>query len=166
MLSQWPSSMPRGGCSVLTRRAELDAHRAAILQELWLGPNPSYSVLRSEQEAHKAWLQYRDEVMSLSGRGRRPLAWWVFEAGDLRHPGYDLERSTLFQACRLTEAERAELLTYWREQFDRANAPDFSCRDGRGKSLEGEAARRAHYRRADIPPVLVAVWSAECSSDA
>src|SRR5262245_53776349 len=97
MLSQWLSSMPRGGYSVLTRRVELDAHCAAILQELWLGPNPSCSVLRSKQEARKAWLQYRDEVMPLSGRGRRPLAWWCYEAGELRYPGRDRERSTLYE---------------------------------------------------------------------
>jgi hypothetical protein len=149
------------------RRLAADALTAAQLQELWLGPNPAGSFFRSEREARETWNRHRDFLMEQYGsHGRRPLAWWVFEAGDLRHPGYDLERSTLFQACLLTEAERAELLTYWREQFDRANAPDFSYRDGSGKLLEGEAARRAHYRGADIPPMLVAVWSAERPSDA
>jgi len=94
-------------------------------------------------------------------RGRRPWAWWRYEAGELRHPGYGRERSTLYEAGLLAEAELAELLAYWREQFDRACGPDFFHCEGPGIFLRGVAARRAHCRWADIPRALVAAWRAE-----
>src|SRR5262249_48026781 len=73
-------------------------------QELWLGASYDRSVFASEEERHAAWRKHRDRLMTLWGKGgRRPLAWWCYEAGELDYPGYDFERSTLFEAGRLTE---------------------------------------------------------------
>jgi hypothetical protein len=129
------------------RRPTADAWTAARLQELWLGPNPSGSFFRSAREAREAWRRHRDFLMEQYGsRGRRPLAWWVFEAS-IEHPGYDRERSTLYEANMLAEAERAELEAHWREEF------------GRARALDGASVRRAHFERADIPPSLIEAWS-------
>ena len=72
------------------------------LQELWLGAHPTTgSHFRSREELVAAWEAGRAVVMRLWGsHGRRPMAWWEFDAGDLKHPGYDRERSTLWRpAC-------------------------------------------------------------------
>jgi hypothetical protein len=87
--------------------------------------------------------------------GRRPAAWWRFEAGDLRYPGDETEWSTRYQAGLLGEEEQRELLAEWRQQFERAQAPDFWLCLGPGRSLKGAPARRAHYRWADIPRELL-----------
>jgi hypothetical protein len=136
--------------------------------ELWLGPFPHLPpAFDSDEQRRELWFRHRDRLMEQFGaHGRRPQAWWRYEAGELRHPGYDRERSTLYEAGLLAEAERAELLAYWREQFDRAHGDGFFYCGGPGQILEGAAARRAHFEWADIPPALVAVWSAERSSDA
>jgi hypothetical protein len=136
-------------------------------QELWLGPSPYWgSLFTDEEHVRAAWLQHRTRLLELFGsHGRRPLAWWSFEA-PIKHPGYDRERSTLYEAGLLAEAERAELLRYWHGQFDRARAPDFFCCMAPGRILHGEAARRAHFEWADIPRPLVEAWNAERPSDA
>jgi hypothetical protein len=80
------------------------------MQELWLGPGPAGSLFCSREELQAAWAQYRGEVMRLWGsHGRRPMAWWEFDAGDLQYPGYDREKSYLYEAGVLSEAERAEV---------------------------------------------------------
>jgi hypothetical protein len=119
------------------------------------------SLFADAEHARAAWLQHRARLLELFGNhGRRPLAWWAFEA-PIEHPGPDRERSVLYGAGLLAEAERVELLRYWREQFERAHDPGFFHCGGPGKILEGEAARRAHFEWADIPPALVAAWGAE-----
>lgn len=118
------------------------------LQELWLGAHPTTgSCFRSREELVAAWAAGRGVVMRLWGsHGRRPMAWWEFEAGNLKHPGYSRERSTLWRAGVLTEAERVEVETEWRREFDAA----------KGK---GAAARREHYEHHDIPLELVEKWT-------
>jgi hypothetical protein len=103
-------------------------------QELWLGPSPHLGPLFSDAEhVRAAWFQHRARLLERHGaHGRRPMAWWAFEA-PIEHPGRDRERSTLYQAGLLAEAERAELLRYWREQFDRAHDPNFFCCMGPGQ---------------------------------
>jgi hypothetical protein len=135
-------------------------------QELWLGPSPHLGSLFADTEhARAAWSQHRVRLLELFGsRGRRPLAWWAFEA-PIERPGYDRERSTLYEAGLLGEAERAELEAHWREQFDRAHGSGFFVCMGPGRFLHGEAARCAHFEWADIPHVLVETWSAERPSD-
>jgi hypothetical protein len=135
----------------------------AAVQDLWLGLGTNRPPqFESDEARHEAWLRNREWLMAtLAQHGRRPLAWWRYDAGDLRYPGYDRERSTLYEAGMLAEDERAELVAHWREEFDRAHRPDFFCCEGPGRFFHGEPARRAHYRWADIPSELVEEWSAE-----
>src|SRR5262245_12974140 len=120
--------------------------------DLWLGPSPNLPpAFDSDEQRRELWFRHRERLMELLGsHGRRPMAWWRYEAGELRYPGYDRERSTLYEAGLLAEAERAELLAHWREEFDRAYDRDFFCCKGPRKFLHGAAARREHFKWADI----------------
>jgi hypothetical protein len=140
--------------------ADLRGLDPAELMELTIGPGQMGSVFRTHAEVRSAWEMARDELLQRARPGRRPAAWWVFDAGDLQYPSYDLERSTLWRAGVLSEAERAALETEWREEFDRAQAPDFMiARAWPEDLLEGPAARDAHCAWADIPAELVEAWS-------
>jgi hypothetical protein len=132
-------------------------------QELTLqyGPDPRWDAFRTEAEYRDAWVRNRDRFLDRYRRGRRPMAWWRFEAGDLRYPGYDRERSVLYASGHLDEDEAAALVTQWREEFEKAQAPDFWLCTGPGTLLHGSAARRAHYRWADIPHVLLMKWRSQ-----
>jgi hypothetical protein len=95
-------------------------------QELWLGAGADGSVFPTEKQRREAWTRHRARLMELWGQhGRRPIAWWLYEAGELDCPEYDFECSALFEAGLLTESEQAELLAYWRHEFDRACRPGF-----------------------------------------
>ena len=72
--------------------------------------------------------------------GLGEMGWWEFEAGDLRYPGYDLERSTLWRAGLLSVDEKAALEVEWKADFETAQAPDFTLHDGNG-ILAGDRAR-------------------------
>ena len=80
--------------------------------------------------------------------GRRPMGWWEFEAGDLKHPGYFRERSALWRAGVLSDDEKAFLERDWRREFDAAREKD-------------ARERREHYEHHDIPAELVARWKGE-----
>jgi hypothetical protein len=144
------------------RRREFRRHpdRVRCDAEMWYGPGHA-SAFETVERARRYWIENRARLMPmLAVDGRRPRGWWAFEAGDLRYPGRDLERSTLFEAGLLGAEEAAELLTDWRREFDRAHGPDFfHCASG--KILRGEAARHEHFKWADIPPALVDEWSDE-----
>ena len=147
-----PRALAGGSSNAAKRRqhkfnaiAGEDGH-ASKMMELWLGPNPSVgSLFSSTEDLCDFWEQNRDEVMRLWGsHGRRPQAWWCFDAPGLglEWPGYDHEQSYLFEAGILSEAERAELLTFWRCEFDRDH-------------------RSAHLNWADVPHSLRQQWQAE-----
>jgi hypothetical protein len=148
------------------RRREFRRHpdRVRCDAEMWYGPGPA-PAFDSVERAHKYWIANRARLMPiLAVDGRRPWGWWRFESGAPRYPGRDLERSTLFEIGFLGAEEEAELLAGWREEFDRARGPNFfHCASG--KILRGEAARHAHHKWADIPPVLIEEWTAEHSLD-
>ena len=117
------------------------------LQELWLGPGDR-SVFDSPEQLRDAWDRGRDVVMRLWGsHGRRPMAWWNFEAGDLEHPGYFRERSVLWRAGVLSQQERTELEHQWKVEFDAARGMD-------------ARARREHLKHHDVPDELVEAWTA------
>jgi hypothetical protein len=124
------------------------------------GPDPRWDAFRTEAECADAWIRNRDRILAGYHHARRPWAWWHYEAGD-RYPGYDREQSTLFEANLLGPQERAELECWWHEQFLRAWNPQFFHCNGPGRILEGEPARKAHFKWADIPARLVKRWSAE-----
>jgi len=128
------------------------------LQELWLGAHPTTgSHFRSREELVAAWEAGRAVVMRLWGsRGRRPAGFYEFEWDGARPP-YDVERSTLWRAGVLSEAEKVELEAEWKVEFECAQKPDFFLHTGT-EILHGELAQAAHYRWADIPRELTRRW--------
>ena len=130
--------------------------------DLWLGCGPRGNPVQfASDEARKAaWLLHRDRMTVPSAPGRRAQAWWRYDAPIPRH-GIDRERSTLYAAGLLGEAEKAALEVAWRADFERGQDPDFEISMGPDEHLDGSAARRAHYRWADIPRELVHKWTAE-----
>ena len=134
--------------------------RLSAFQEmaLWMGEAPHKPAFHDEEEAREAWFCHRDRLLAALGKyGRRPMAWWHFEAR-VAWPGRDREQSVLFEAAVLTEEEAAELVAFWRQQFERAQRPDFFFCEGPGRFFSGAAARRRHYAWADIPDRLVKEW--------
>src|SRR5262249_42937761 len=70
------------------------------IQELWLGPSHNGSLFGSREELQEAWEQARDEMLRLFGKpGRRPMAWWQFDAPalGLKWPGLNSEQSYLYE---------------------------------------------------------------------
>src|SRR6516164_7223274 len=121
------------------------------LQALWLGVGHYGSLFRDEEELRDTWARGRSVVMRIwANNGRRPQAWWYFDAPGLglKWPGYDRQQSYLFTAGVLAEAECDELLRFWRREFEFAQTPDFSLNDGK-QILQGDRARAAHYAWAD-----------------
>ena len=120
-------------------------------QEMTLlyGPDPRWDAFRSEEEYRDAWERNRDRILAAYRHGRRPMAWWTFEA-PIKFPGYEHQQSALFEAGLLGEEEAATLVSEWREQFE-----------GPGRIFEGAPARKRHFRWADIPAPLVKRWTAQ-----
>src|SRR5262249_47902743 len=103
--------------------------------------------------------RHKDQIMAWTRAGSRPEEWWVYEKQMPQPHDLGEERITLFEMVALTETELAELIPEWREEYERANEPNFSYCTGHGW-LRGEAAKRALYRWAGIPPALVNKWDA------
>ena len=131
-------------------------------QEMTLlyGPDPRWDAFSSEEEYRDAWERNRDRILAAYRHGRRPMAWWTFEA-PIKFPGYERQQSALFEAGLLGEEEAATLVSEWREQFERAHDPHFFHCDGPGRILEGAPARLAHYRWMGAPKSLLARWVKE-----
>jgi hypothetical protein len=152
----WVNRPPRRGGShnrAKKREHELraiagDTNLFSQLQELWLGPHPTQgSVFNSRDELVQAWTTHRDRVMRQWGNhGRRPQGFYEFE-WDGPRPAYAVERSSLWRAGVLSEAERAELEAEWRQEFDAARG--------------GTRERREHYEFHDVPAELVEQWTAQ-----
>jgi hypothetical protein len=116
----------------------------------------------SKEEYEATWWAHRDELMQDRAAGRRPMGWWHVEARR-PYPGYDFEKQYLFEHKLVDKAERAELLKEWREQFAKAQQPNFTHTMGPGRIFKGEEARAAHYAWANIPVTLIKKWEAERS---
>jgi len=130
-------------------KSDIDACGLTLseLQELWLGPGPGGSCFHSREELVAAWAAGRAVVMRLWGsHGRRPQGYYEFEWEGPR-PAYAVERSSLWRAGALSEAERAELEAEWAQAFDSA----------RGKSAR---ERREHFEHHDVPDELIREWAA------
>jgi hypothetical protein len=115
------------------------------MMELWLGPSSCGSLFDGPEELQEGWTAARDEILRLFGKpGRRPQAWWQFDAPKLglKWPGLDREQSYLYDHGILDEAECAELVRFWRREFDRDHSP-------------------AHLNWADVPQSLRQQWLAE-----
>ena len=138
-------------------RGELNSDQEMAL---WLGVGRNGSFpFEDGDEAHELWDRHRARLMDMfATHGRRPMAWWRYDAPKGIQFDYDTERSTLYEAGQLSEPEAAALIAYWREEFERAQAPGFGYCAGPGKWLTGQAAREAHHAWADIPASLVERW--------
>src|SRR5262245_45838585 len=131
---------------------------AGQLMELQYGPGSAGSNFSSKEELADAWQRARERLLEQSRPGHRPMGWWAFET-ELEHPGYYLERSTLWRATGvLSESERAALEADWKAAFAEAAQDDFTLNDGSGELLMGDCARAAHYAHHDIPTTLIKRW--------
>ena len=131
---------------------------------LWLGVGRNGFPFADEDEVEELWTRHRERIMADHARnGRRPQAWWWFEAPPLGldYPGYETEASYLYEHGQLGAEESASVVAYWREQFGRCHEPGFTLCMGEGQWLRGREARLAHYRWADIPASLVERWTRE-----
>jgi hypothetical protein len=131
---------------------DLTPSDCAELQELWLGPNPNMgSLFADREELRAAWEKHRAVAMLMFAKdGKRPLAWYEFDAPPGLRFSDEHEQSTLWRAGVLGSDERAGLEAHWRREFERAYARGY-----------GAKRRRQHFRWADIPRELVKVWTAE-----
>lgn len=123
----------------------------------------------SEEDREAAWERHRDYLMArFCQHGARPRGWWDYEAPKLgiRRPrDRDYEKATLWETGQLFESEVAALERRWREDFDQAQAADFSFCTGNDPVrrcavwVKGAEARRAQYKWSGIPDSLVERWS-------
>ena len=157
---QWRDPWSRRKTRTDPFRTETNPSRSRSSGHRWALSTATRSVTSSASSRARKGRIWSERLSAARSLPTRRWGWWLFEAGDLRYPGRDLERSTLFEAGLLGDEEEAELLADWRCEFDRAHGPNFfHCASG--KILRGEAARHAHLKWADIPPALVEEWSAE-----
>jgi len=110
--------------------------------------------------SYERWVKHKDQIMAWTRAGSRPEEWWAYEKQMPQPRDLGDERITLFKMAELTETELAELMPEWREDYEKANEPNFSYCTGDGW-LRGEAAKRAQYRWAGIPRALIRKWDAE-----
>ena len=118
--------------------------------------------------SYERWLKHKDRIMASTRAGSRPEEWWAYEKQMPRPRDFAAERVTLFEMAELTATELAELISEWRECYEKASEPGFAYCIGHAKPgdthatwLSGPAARRAQYRRVGIPPALIKKWDAE-----
>ena len=149
--------MPTNRTPLRRRRRGL-SHAQSMLLLFGGGDARWEGAFDDEAEARDAWQRHRDRLMA-GCSGRRPAGWWLFES-PIAWPGYDRERSALYDAELLEDGERAELLAFWRVQFERAQDARFFHALNPDHYLHGPAARRAHYRATDIPLSLLREWKA------
>jgi hypothetical protein len=131
------------------RRLALDAGDGVLAPDkltpdqrnfLLYGPRDAYDpAFDTEEQVHAAWEKHRELLLADYAIGRRPWAWRAVDRPELPWKGFDRERSTLWRAGALGEAERAELERQWRKDF--------------------EAGRDLKW--ADVPYELVKQWMAE-----
>jgi hypothetical protein len=49
--------------------------------EMWLGPSHHGSACSDDEQRHRLWCEHRERLMKwFAHDGRRPQAWWKFEA--------------------------------------------------------------------------------------
>jgi len=134
------------------------------LQEAELAWGTSHhlgSTLPTDEQAREAWALNRERLMSLFAHGgRRPQGWWKFEA-PFKFPGFNRERSALWEAGLLGAAEARALERDWREEFAKSLEPSFTFRERSGHALTGREAHIAHLVFHDCPAALAEQWAAD-----
>ena len=117
---------------------------------------------RTEEPISEArWRKHRATMLAECGPGRRPVEWWAYESP--RKPPRKSSRKVnmLFEIGELSEAELAELMPEWREQFGKAQAPDFAwcigCWPGINDAhwLTGNEAREAYLEWTGMPDKII-----------
>jgi hypothetical protein len=135
--------------------------RALSWEELLaLTVGPKYDSADPDGERWRPlWESHQQEVMTrFSGPGRRPWAWWRFDAPEPRNDELT-ESYQLANLDELTDAEIKILTPEWRRHFDRSFDPDFFYCRGPDDFLEGEEAREALYAWAGIPRAILDQWT-------
>jgi hypothetical protein len=123
--------------------------------ELWLGASHRGSLFASEEERRRLWFEHRDRLLQLfAHNGRRPQAWWRYEA-TFKYPGFNRERSALWEANLLGAAEARALEESWRSAFDQSLMPGFSF-----QGLSGHDGHIAFLVFNDVPADLCERWAA------
>jgi hypothetical protein len=146
------------GADPLSSRGERLSHAQQMF--LQYGPAPGWAdAFSSEQECRLVWVCNRDDLLAAYPPGRRPIAWWRFEAR-VAYPGYDREPVVLYESELIGGDERAALEREWRREFERAFTPNFfHCEASR--IFNAAAARRMHFRWMGAPRALLASWVRE-----
>ena len=118
-----------------------------------------------DDDRHAAWERHRDHLMAKCDDGWRPQAWWDYDS-PIPRPRLEYQKAALWEAGLLVPKERTTLEQRWREDFDKANRPDWfgHCagqKPGTTQALwlHGEEGRAAHYAWAGIPRTLVKRWT-------
>jgi len=106
-----PPSVSVEGSSALSHQQEM---------ELWFGPRGKTSAFANDDERKRIYFEQRDKWLRYwANNGRRPMAWWEFEA-PFKYPGFNRERSTLYTAGLLGADESKQLEEYWHTEFERS----------------------------------------------
>jgi hypothetical protein len=103
------------------------------------------------------WRRHRETMMRDQYPGSRPEEWWLYER-QMPEPPY--QAATLYAMGELAGAELEQVMRDWRQAYEHALGPGFSCNTGDGW-LRRAAARRTHHRWAGIPRELVKQWDVE-----
>jgi len=113
------------------------------------------------------WERYREGLMRDCRPGERPEEWWLYESGE-EEPSTSEQAQRLWELGELGPAELPDVMSKWRERWEKAQKPGFAYCIGHAKEgdtfaswLEGAEARKAHYRFWGIPAKLVEQWNAE-----
>jgi hypothetical protein len=147
------------------KRRKSKSRDCLSLHERWSLTVGDYGdVFASDDERRAAWQRHRDELLAESRAGRRPAAWWDYDAEIARPNGDDCQEPALYKAGLLSESELAELMPWWREQYDEAYELSFEFCTGQDEQrqavwLKGAAAKRAQYKWAGIPPEIIKRWN-------
>jgi hypothetical protein len=102
------------------------------------------------------WRRHRSRLMAELPPGTRPPEWWIYDQGLEPPKGQTAQMLALWNMDLLEDPERGECIRVWRMYFETIG-PRWNTGDG---WLTGAAARRAGYEFYDIPPELIAEWSA------
>jgi hypothetical protein len=150
-----------------TNRSPISGRRRHLtLPQRWSltgGASMDPDAFHSDQERREAWERWRDYFLAPDRCrfGKRPQAWWDYDAPIAKPEDDAFEAATLHQAGLLGEDERAELEKYWRARFEQSFEPHFGVSLRPGEWLNGDDAKERHYRTYGILPELVRKWTAE-----